>query len=301
MIIKSENINDIKNYSLTLLPVAFKSTSSLQNKLSELLEVAYLPGEEPEQGEEIRDKIDSSIEVKGLPAVFNKSSRPKNSDSLKTNWGFKDENKYNNNIPAAISQKWDKPYPLPAMLVKGMIAVESGFDNDVVSATGYAGLMQLGKNEAKSQGLSLYPVDERFVQDKNIKAGIGTLSIKNGVIMNPDKIASKADGTQPWYAKEVDGAYKKLGKPNIKDMWYLSLGAYNGGGATTLMAMAYANRKGLDPRVWSNLTAPMANPTEAPLYKAILEVYGPQYALSKFYQMANYPVKIMKYAGEYIK
>ena len=169
--------------------------------------------------------------------------------------------------------------------------MESSFRPDAVSNSGYAGLMQIGKREAQEQGLSLSPTDERLIPEKNLAAAIKILKIKHNVILHPLELYHN----KPW-ALRVNNFYLNYGYPTIYQQWILTLAAYNGGGATVLRAMNYCILGGKDPRVWTNLVLP-DKPGSSPLYKAILDIYGGSYATSKYYQMAEYPIKILDLAN----
>jgi len=213
---------------------------------------------------------------------------------IHTNWGYgTSENKYNQIILTAIEKKWcNYELPIYPILIKATIAIESGFCPNAVSPSGYAGLMQIGKNEAKAQGLSLSPRDERFIPEKNIMAALGTLKTKHRVIKYPAEVYPNKS-----WAKEVNKFYGTYGKPDLYQEWILTMGAYNGGGATVLRAMNYCIKEGRDPRDWDNLYRP-GNPSCSPLYRAIVDVYGSRYARGKFYEMGNYPVKIYNLASQ---
>lgn len=206
-----------------------------------------------------------------------------------TDWGYgSKENYYNDLIVTSIENYWGNyQLPITPVIVKATIAVESSFNTSAVSSTGYAGLMQLGTTEASQRGLSLKPSDERFIPSKNIKAGLETLKIKHGVIINPLGLYSD----KPW-AVNVNNFYEKYGYPTEYQQWALTLAAYNGGGATVVRAMSYAIDEGKDPRVWSNLLN-SSNPKSSPLYKSIVATFGSSYASEKYWQMAEYPVKIL--------
>ncbi|MBM3465277.1 MAG: hypothetical protein FJX76_24555 [Armatimonadetes bacterium] len=206
------------------------------------------------------------------------------SSSLDTDWGYgANENAYNDLILRAIAEKWSQTPPLPPLLLKSTVAQESGFNPNAVSRTGYVGLLQLGASEARSQGLSLEPVDERYIPEKNVPAGIGILAIKHGVIQRP------LERYDTDFAHKVDAYYRTSGPPSDRQIFAHSLAAYNGGGATVLRAMAYAIDGGVDPREWSNLLGDR----RSPLYRAVMDVYGPDRAPSKYHEMSKYPLEII--------
>lgn len=211
-------------------------------------------------------------------------------DPLETHWGEgPNENKYNATIAAQVADRWGSYQPvLPPLLMKALIAQESGFDPNSVSESGYAGLTQISVEEAKAEGLKMKPHDERFVPRKNIHAGTGVLQGKLDVMMHPETIADDYP-----FAKTVVEAYGKYGRPTRRDRWVLALGAYNGGQGTVMRAMARAFARELNPVDWNNLIEPREKPENSPLYGATLEVFGPARALSKYKEIAKYPLQIL--------
>ncbi len=222
-----------------------------------------------------------------------KAQQPFDGNTINTSWGYGEkENRYNTAILKGIWEKWGNYSPaLPPLLVKSTIAQESSFDPNEVSPSGYAGLMQLGKGEALDQGLSLKPVDERFIPEKNILAGVGTMKVKHRAISNPLDFYPSEE-----FAKNV-AAYYKEKPPTDLQKWFLCLGAFNGGGGTVLRSMNYALSKNLDPRDWNNLIEPKDSPKKTPLYRGIVDIYGEKTALNKYYEMSRYPVMILKRGG----
>jgi hypothetical protein len=213
--------------------------------------------------------------------------------TINTNWGYGDkENTFNALILKGIWEKWGNYTPaMPPLIVKSTIAQESSFNPNDVSPSGYVGLMQLGKGEALDQGLSLEPIDERYIPEKNIMAGVGTIKVKHRVISNPLDFYATED-----FAKNVAQYYKEK-PPTDLQKWFLSLAAFNGGGGTVLRSMNYALAKNLDPRDWNNLIEPKDSPKSSPLYGGIKDIYGENTALHKYYEMSRYPVMILKRCG----
>lgn len=213
-------------------------------------------------------------------------------DPLRTDWGFGErENRYNRLILDAIDARWQGPPPLPPIILKAAVAQESGFDPKAKSPSGYVGLLQLGTAEARGQGLSLEPVDERTLPEKNLPAGVGVLGIKHGVVRNPLGLWDTP------FAHAVQDYYDRNGLPSDRQTWYLSLAAYNGGGGTVLKAMARAIESGVDPREWSNLVGAADDYRSSPLFGAISDTYSPGLWTSKFREMSAYPVSILRRAG----
>lgn len=251
------------------------------------------PEKEPEQ----RDLFNKGDSVKGFDpssALKLRQLQAVDGSSLNTQWGYgENENAFNTAILKGIKEKWGDLKPsVPSLLIKSDIAQESSFNPRAVSKTGYVGLMQVGKNEALSQGLSLEPVDERYIPEKNILCGVGTMKTKYNVVHNPlDTYGAENFG------KNVAQYYKEKGEPSDLQLWFLTLGAYNGGGGTVLRAMDYAIADHKDPREWKNLTDPEDSIKKSPLYRGIVDVFGDKFATGKYYEMGKYPTEVLKRAG----
>lgn len=215
--------------------------------------------------------------------------------SMASDWGFgARENIYNEKIVQAVQMSWtDSAHPLPPRLFKALIAQESAFKPNARSWAGAVGLTQLMPEAARRLGLSL---SDRTNPDLALPAGVSVLEEKHRVLMDPLNYWSylgQPGRLEPWNVK-VDQAYKQWGPPEGNDRLYLMLGAYNGGGATILRAMAKAHDRQLDPRKWSNLVGPTNRPKNSPLYGACVEVYG-HGAWGKYQEVSRYPVKIFSY------
>ena len=216
-------------------------------------------------------------------------------EDLRTSWGYgARENSYNSYIFSAVNNAWPHKdvVPLHPLLMKSLLACESGFNPEAVSYTGAVGIAQLTPETAR-----------RFVlgwsasRDPNqaIPAGVKVLAEKAKVIIDPGNY-HKMMGLPPercQYAQKVAAAYQKYGNPSTEQYWCLMLAAYNGGGGTILRAMAIASDRGLDPRQWSNLVGDMDNPHNTPLYLACVDIFKGG-ALGKYREVAHYPGKIIK-------
>jgi len=251
------------------------------------------PEKEPEQ----RDLFNKGDGVKSFDpasALRIRQLQAVDGSSLNTNWGYGEkENAFNAAILKGIKEKWGELKPsIPALMIKSDIAQESSFDPRAVSKTGYVGLMQVGKNEALSQGLSLEPVDERYIPEKNILCGVGTMKTKFKVVHNPLETYGAED-----FGINVAKYYNEKGEPSDLQLWFLTLGAYNGGGGTVLRAMDYAITDHKDPREWKNLTDPKDSIKQSPLYRGIVDVFGDKLATGKYYEMGKYPTEVLKRAG----
>jgi soluble lytic murein transglycosylase-like protein len=252
----------------------------------------------PQEHETVqRDLFDRGENIKGLDparAAMLKQLQAVDGSSINTQWGYgENENAFNGAILKGIKEKWgDLQPPVPPLVIKSDIAQESSFDPRAVSKTGYVGLMQVGKNEALAQGLSLEPVDERYIPEKNILCGVGTMKTKFKVVSNPLETYGSED-----FGKNVAQYYKDSGAPSEKQLWFLTLGAFNGGGGTVLRAMNYAIADHKDPREWKNLIEPKDSIKKSPLFRGIVDVFGDKFATGKYYEMGKYPVEVMKRAG----
>ncbi len=214
--------------------------------------------------------------------------------NLWTTWGFgKRENTFNELIARSVSDVWqDQANPLPPVLYKSLMAVESAFNPLAVSPAGAAGLTQLMPDTARRFGLKS---SERLDPDKAVPVGIQAFQEKYRVVSEPANY-STIIGLPPEkvpYSLVVADYYAQKGAPQGEERWQLALGAYNGGGGTILRAMAYAIGDGLDPRCWDNLAGAPGKAWNSPLHRACQDVFGPRCATSKVAELAAYPRKIM--------
>lgn len=214
--------------------------------------------------------------------------------NLWTTWGYgQRENLFNDLIVSSIGSVWqDVTNPLPPVLYKSLVAVESSFNPRAVSPAGAAGLTQLMPDTARRFGLK---GAERLDPAKAVPAGIQAFQEKYKVVLEPANY-SKIIGLPPEkvaFSTVVAEFYETQGPPQGEDRWHLALAAYNGGGGTILRAMAYAVQSGLDPRSWDNLAGEPGKALNTPLHKACIEVFGPRAADRKVFELAAYPRKIM--------
>lgn len=226
---------------------------------------------------------DQTIRPSVSPAQYN----------LWTSWGFgQRENAFNDLIVNSVSQVWqNQANPLPPVLYKSLMAVESSFNPSAVSPTGAAGLTQLMPDTAKRFGLC---GSERLDPNKAVPAGIQAFQEKFRVISEPGNYCNII-GQPPEkvaFSVKVAEFYATQGQPQGDDLWHLALAAYNGGGGTVLRAMAYAIDDHLDPRRWDNLAGPPGQAINSPLHKACIDVYGAGGG-RKVQELAAYPRKIM--------
>ncbi len=223
------------------------------------------------------------------------------STDLVTNWGYGPaENAYNDLILAAIEEHWeDQDNPLDPLYFKALIAVESAFKKDAVSRTGCAGLVQFAPDTAKRFGLSLHPVDQRFIPEIAIPAGVKVLAEKQKVVLEPQNyfqiLLGNSDKQCP-FGSVVYQAYQRMGAPRGNDLLSLGLASYNGGGGTIMRAMAKAIEMGKNPLDWNSLVG--TGPHDSPLYAACEMIYK-HGAPGKYREMADYPVKIFKLINQH--
>ena len=118
---------------------------------------------------------------------------------------------------------------LSPTILKALLARESGFDPNVINQYGYAGIAQLGAQEARAAGLRVgipgSGFDERLNPNKAIPAAAKLLGIK--------------------LQRLWDSGFAQYGQPEGPELWKFVLGAYNGGEGTITLAMGHANRLGL--------------------------------------------------------
>jgi hypothetical protein len=179
----------------------------------------------------------------------------------------------------------------PAIL-KSLLAQESNFDPNVINEYGYAGIAQFGRDAAREVGLQVgvagSEMDERLNPYKAIPAAARLLNLK---------------------AKRLgELAFSRYGQPVGAEFWKFVLAAYNGGEGTIALAMGHAYRDGMaqaraqglvgyeavsfarsHASRWRNL---MAGGEDSPLGLATAR-YFPSLALSKYYEIANYPTSIV--------
>lgn len=220
------------------------------------------------------------------------------SDPLQTEWpdSSPNQNKYNTDIREGVKARWGTYQPaLPELLYKSLIRQESDFNPKALSPSGYAGLAQISKADARREGLVVNSkVDERYNARKCIKAGVGVLQEKLDLMLNPERMAA----SYPFAAKVVE-AYGQYGRPTgATQQWTLGLAAYNGGQGTMLRTMARAYEAGLDPRSFDNLVEPRSEPEKSPLYATTLEVFGSKKAMAKYREISNYPLQILARAPQ---
>jgi soluble lytic murein transglycosylase-like protein len=181
---------------------------------------------------------------------------------------------------------------LSPSVLKGLLAQESGFDPTVINKYGYAGIGQIGRDEAREAGLQVgiagSRMDERLNPYKAIPATARLLNVK----------AQRLGAT----------AFSRYGQPAGVDFWNFVLAAYNGGEATVALAMGHAHRRGLAiaranslvgneavsfarnyASRWDNL---LDGGSRSPLGLAVSR-YFPDLAPDKYREISSYPKAII--------
>lgn len=230
---------------------------------------------------------------------------PAEAPSLETDWtvGYGrrigGQNRFNDEIMEAAAL-WPELDPL---ILKSILAQESGFEPVASNRGGYAGIAQLGVAEARSQGLftgqsrmrdgrrglvaRVDPRDERLEPRKAIPAAAGVLERK----------ASSLDRGLRLGGVRHHG-FGDLGRPQGDDYWRFLSAAYNAGEGTILRAIRYAYGDTPPEQVrWSDVVAaPGGDVRESPLFRAIVDarMNGP----SKYREVAEYAENVVRRARQ---
>jgi hypothetical protein len=203
--------------------------------------------------------------------------------SIDTSWtkgygrSLAGQNDYNDAIRAAQ----DRCPGGDPLILKSILAQETGFREGAFAsnAYGYAGVAQLGIDEAHEAGLRTGasrarrrghpPVydranDERFDPSKAVPAAAVVLRNKERALQSGVTLQS---------GRRLSG-YDTYGEPRGDDRWRFAAAAYNGGQGTILRAMrnAYGDVRPAEVR-WADLVrSPSGSVRDTPLWRAIVEV-----------------------------
>lgn len=189
--------------------------------------------------------------------------------SIDTNWGLEHENDYNSIILEEISEVWsDTLPPLSPMIVKAIIATESRFNKNA--------------NNGHHCGLMQTPCDYDYSRfhvgtwdDPRTAIHVGLLFLRDK--MNSMQNSAFLSGNILGLALDVPS--------QTPELWKYVIDAYNGGQGTMRNAMAYTKQAGQDENVWQSMVEPQSNPTQSPLYKAVI-LNG--WDISKYNEIKNY-------------
>jgi soluble lytic murein transglycosylase-like protein len=181
---------------------------------------------------------------------------------------------------------------LSPSVLKALLVQESGLDPTVINGYGYAGIAQIGRDEAREVGLYVgfagSSSDERLNPRKAIPAAARLLDLK---------------------AQRLGQAvFSRYGQPEGIEYWKFVLAAYNGGEGTIALAMGNAHRRGLAlararglianeavdfargyASRWGNL---IAGGPQSPLAVAASR-YFPAISFRKYVEISGYPEAIL--------
>jgi soluble lytic murein transglycosylase-like protein len=206
---------------------------------------------------------------------------PEQAEALKTKWTDPDGNPYTNeNTYNVWIQLAAMNHGVPALLLKSLIAQESKFKANASNSGGYAGLTQLGLDEAKGVGLDtgttaysgdawkFDPQDARFDPAKSVDGGAAYYA--SGAEMR-EKLVFKH------FEEEVVGSQHEK----------FALAVYNCGIGTVSGAWKAAHEAGKDDATWEDLTE---GETESYLCQAMPKKWDKS---KKYKEITNYVVQIL--------
>jgi hypothetical protein len=207
------------------------------------------------------------------PGVEVRASRPPEPGaSVATGWvrglgrDVSRQNQYNAEIDAA-RREWPRLDPL---VLKSILAQETGFVPTLANRYGYAGIAQLGVREARQVGLRTGSSRMRNSR-KGVAARVDRARDERLV---PGIAIPGAARLLRSKAAALESGFGRYGTPTGDDYWRFVAAAYNGGEGTVLRAMriAYGDAQPESVR-WDDLVrAPGGDVRRSPLYRAIVEV-----------------------------
>jgi hypothetical protein len=181
---------------------------------------------------------------------------------------------------------------LSPSVLKALLVQESGLDPTVINGFGYAGIAQIGRDEAREVGLY-----------------VGLAGSRSDERLNPHKAIPAAARLLDIKAQRLgEAVFSRYGQPAGIEYWKFVLAAYNGGEGTIALAMGNAHRRGLAlararglianeavgfarayASRWSNL---IAGGPQSPLAVAATR-YFPSIAFRKYVEISGYPEAIL--------
>lgn len=200
-------------------------------------------------------------------------------NSLHTEWvqpygrSIERQNNFNQAISSAVAE-WEMMDPL---ILKSILAQESGLHPKKRNRHGYTGISQLGRREARSAGLRTGQNDERYEPDKAIRACVKVLKKKSKYLHNR--------------------GFSKYGVPEADEYWKFVAAAYNAGEGTIARAMnlAYKGKRPNTIRFEDLLYSASGNYRDTPLYRALPSHFRKK---SKYKEIREYAFHVVSRARQ---
>jgi len=184
------------------------------------------------------------------------------------------QNRFNRDIERAM-QEWQELDPL---ILKSLLAQESGFRTDKRNRYGYTGVAQIGYREALEAGLVVENgCDQRYTPHYAIPAAAR--------IMRRKALHLHQEG------------FSKYGMPDKEEYWKFIAAAYNAGEGTIVKAMkkAYGNRKPDKVRFDDLIRTASGNPWDSPLMHAMPKRWR---RVSKYKEIKEYAINVVARARQ---
>jgi soluble lytic murein transglycosylase-like protein len=184
------------------------------------------------------------------------------------------QNRYNGIIRDSL-RHWNRVDPL---IVKSMMAQESGFAETKRNQYGYVGIMQIGPREAREVGLKTRGrIDERKIPLKAVPASVKLMKRK---------------------AKHLHAeAFVRYGLPKGDEYWKFVSAAYNAGEGTMAKAMelAYGNRRPMQVKFKDVLVSKNGDYRATPLYRALPNRWR---TAAKYREVSEYAENVIRRARQ---
>lgn len=252
--------------SIMILATALNIPFGIPNKVTQLPLV---------QKQEIEQVENAQINKKVQPV-----KNINNEQLIKTNWkksynrGIEKQNKFNKDIIRAL-KKWDRLDPL---ILKSIMAQESGFRTHKRNRYGYTGIAQLGALEAREMGLVVKKgCDQRKTPYYAIPA------------------AAKLMRRKAMHLHQK--GFSKYGTPQGDEYWKFVAAAYNAGEGTIVKALkyAYGNTKPKQVKFEDLLKTSTGSIWDTPLFKAMPRRWK---RVAKYKEIKTYAVDVIRRARQ---
>jgi len=200
--------------------------------------------------------------------------------SLHTEWDegygrdISRQNRFNQHIERAVKEWKD----LDPLILKSLLAQESGFRTDRRNRYGYTGVAQIGYREAVEAGLVVTDgCDQRYTPYYAIPAAARILRRK----------------ARHLYQE----GFSKYGMPDQDDYWKFIAAAYNAGEGTIVNAMrkAYGDRRPDKVRFDDLVFTATGNPWDSPLMHAMPRKWR---RVSKYKEIKEYAISVVARARQ---